>query len=76
METVFSSHLAAVLLSMALQAKGFAWLPESLAAPELASGRLVPTAVARPDIPTEIRIFRARMPLGGYAEGFWATLGD
>ncbi|MEE4139578.1 LysR family transcriptional regulator [Pseudomonas viridiflava] len=74
LETVFSSHLAAVLLSMALQAKGIAWLPQSLAAPELTSGRLTRSSVALPDIQTEIRIFRAMIPLGDFAEKFWAGL--
>ena len=74
MDTVFSSHLAAVLLSMALQAKGVAWLPDSLAATELASGRLVRARVALPDIATDIRIFRPRMPLGTVAEAFWSSL--
>jgi DNA-binding transcriptional LysR family regulator len=71
LETVFSSHLAAVLLSMALQAKGVAWLPQTLAAPELAAGRLIHAPVELKDIPTEIRIFRAKIPLGDFAEDFW-----
>lgn len=74
LDTVFSSHLAAVLLSMALQAKGVAWLPETLAAPEMAAGRLVRSASALPDIPTQIRILRAKIPLGDFAEQFWAGL--
>ena len=74
LDTVFSSHLAAVLLSMALQAKGVAWLPETLAAPEMAAGRLVRSACALPDIPTQIRILRAKIPLGDFAEQFWAGL--
>ncbi|MEE4669784.1 LysR family transcriptional regulator [Pseudomonas alliivorans] len=76
LETVFSSHLAAVLLSMALQAKGVAWLPRSLATPELASGRLTQSSIALPDIQTEIRIFRASIPLGDFAEKFWTGLQD
>jgi DNA-binding transcriptional LysR family regulator len=76
LDTTFSSHLAAVLLSMALQAKGVAWIPETLAAAELASGRLVRCVAALEDIPTEIRIFRAKMPLGDFAEGFWGGVGD
>lgn len=73
-QTVFSSHLAAVLLSMALQAKGVAWLPETLAAAEIASGRLVRAATKAENIPTEIRIFRAKMPIGQFAESFWDAL--
>lgn len=75
LETVFSSHLAAVLLSMAEQAKGIAWLPRSLAGGEVQAGRLVRSRVPLADIHTEIRIFRARTPLGRFAEAFWAGLG-
>lgn len=76
METVFSSHLAAVLLSMVHQAKGIAWLPGTLAASDLASGRLLRAQVPLDDIRTDIRIFRARIPLGEFAETFWANLAE
>lgn len=75
LDTVFSSHLAAVLLSMAQQAKGVAWLPMTLAGQDLESGRLVRAQVALEDIPSEIRIFRSKVPLGDFAERFWAGLG-
>ncbi|WP_416424987.1 LysR substrate-binding domain-containing protein [Pseudomonas sp. App30] len=74
LDTVFSSHLAAVLLSMALQAKGVAWLPESLAASEVAAGRLVAAGHGLQAIAAQIRVFRPRMPLGEHAERFWADM--
>jgi DNA-binding transcriptional LysR family regulator len=72
LQTVFSSHLAAVLLSMAQQGKGFAWLPRTLAAPEIADGRLVRALDERWDIPVEIRLFRPNAELSDFAEDFWA----
>lgn len=74
LDTTFSSHLAAVLLSMALQAKGIAWIPETLAGADLASGRLIRATADLDDIPTEIRIFRAKMPLGKFADDFWKAI--
>lgn len=74
LHTVFSSHLAAVLLSMALEGKGFAWLPKTLAEPEIASGKLVRALDEHWDIPVEIRLFRPTMALSAFAEEFWAKL--
>jgi DNA-binding transcriptional LysR family regulator len=74
LHTVFSSHLAAVLLSMALEGKGFAWLPGTLAEPEIASGKLVRALDEHWDIPVEIRLFRPTMALSNFAEAFWAKL--
>lgn len=74
LHTVFSSHLAAVLLSMAQQGKGFAWLPRTLAGPEIADGRLVRALDERWDIPVEIRLFRPNAALSDFAEDFWAKL--
>jgi DNA-binding transcriptional LysR family regulator len=74
LHTVFSSHLAAVLLSMALEGKGFAWLPATLAEPEIASGKLVRALDEQWDIPMEIRLFRPSMALSDFAEAFWARL--
>jgi len=74
LQTVFSSHLAAVLLSMALEGKGFAWLPNTLAEPEMASGKLHRALEEHWDIPMEIRLFRPTMTLSDIAEDFWAKL--
>ncbi len=74
LHTVFSSHLAAVLLSMARQGKGFAWLPRTLAEPEIADGRLIRALDQRWDIPLEIRLLRPNAALSDFAEDFWAKL--
>lgn len=72
--SVFTSHLAAVLLSMALEGKGIAWLPRTLAEPEISSGKLVRALDEHWDIPVEIRLFRPTMALSDFAEDFWAKL--
>jgi len=74
LETIFSSHLAAVLLSMALEGKGVAWLPATLADHEVNQGRLIRSALGLADIAVEIRLFRPRTPLSDFAETFWENL--
>ncbi|WP_239507191.1 LysR substrate-binding domain-containing protein, partial [Stenotrophomonas maltophilia] len=41
LETIFTSHLAATLLSMARAGDGVAWLPRTLAEDDIAAGLLV-----------------------------------
>jgi len=74
LEVVFSSHLAAVLLSMARQAKGIAWLPESLAEAEISAGGLQQAGPELENIETQIRLFRPKTPLSDFAEQFWSGL--
>ena len=69
--TVFEAHLASVLRTMALDGRGLAWLPRSLVADDLASGRLVEAASRDWHIDLEIRLYRARSPLGRAGEDFW-----
>ncbi|MET0612320.1 MAG: LysR family transcriptional regulator [Pseudomonas caspiana] len=75
LQTLFSSHLAAVLLSMVQEGKGMAWLPRTLAESEMSQNRLVRALEETWDIPVEIRLFRARTPLSDFAEAFWNGLG-
>lgn len=74
LESRFNSHLAAVLLSMALEGKGMAWLPATLAESEMQQQRLVRALDEHWDIPMQIRLFRARTPLSDFAEAFWGKL--
>ncbi|MGY2046909.1 LysR family transcriptional regulator [Methylobacterium sp. JK268] len=70
--TVFTSHLAATLLSMARDGHGLAWLPESLAEDDLARGALVR---AGPDcVPVEIRLVRSAVCRNPSADALWAQL--
>ena len=72
--TVFQSHLAAALRSMALAGRGVAWLPRSLITEDLLDGRLVSAGPPTLDIEVEIHLFRAAHGLGRTAEKFWAQL--
>ena len=72
----FSSHLAAVLMSMALEGKGVALLPKSLAEQEISDGRLVRAFDESWDIPLQIHLVRPVAPLSVAAENFWARVTD
>jgi DNA-binding transcriptional LysR family regulator len=74
LETVFTSHLAAALRSMALTGRGIAWLPQSLIADDLASGRLVRAGPEALDVAVGIHLFRAGDDIGTAAERFWSQL--
>jgi DNA-binding transcriptional LysR family regulator len=74
LEPLFSSHLAAVLMSMVLENKGIAWLPLSLAEQDLEEGRLRRALDEDWDIPLQIRLIRPRAPLSDFAERFWGRL--
>lgn len=72
---VFTAHLASVLKHMALEARGLAWLPQSLVRDELVQGRLELAGPAHWRIPVEIRLYRDAAPLGAHAEAFWQAAG-
>ncbi len=73
LESVFTSPLAAALQTMARQGQGMAWLPRTMAAEDLASGRLVhagePFAIG-----VEIRLFRPLRRRSHSAEAFWSAV--
>lgn len=76
LKPLFSSHLAAVLMSMALENKGVAWLPKSLTEQEVSDGRLVRALDESWDIPLDIHLTRPVAPISPFAEAFWAGLAD
>jgi DNA-binding transcriptional LysR family regulator len=77
MQPVFTAHLASVLKSMAVEAKGTAWLPESLVRDELASGKLQEAAGrANWRVPLEIRLYRDAAPMSAHAERFWKAASE
>ncbi|PWC92453.1 LysR family transcriptional regulator [Azospirillum sp. TSO5] len=75
LDTVFTSHLAAVLRTLARDGRGVAWLPESLIAEDLARGTLVRAGVPAGDerwiVPVQIRLVRPRARQSKAAESFW-----
>lgn len=76
LNTVFTSHVATVLLAMTRNGRGLAWLPRSLVQPYLDSGELVKSGEVKWDIPIVIRIFRPRLRQSPTVESFWSFLRD
>jgi DNA-binding transcriptional LysR family regulator len=76
LKPTFSSHLAKLLVTMALERRGMAWLPQSLIGEYLESGALVRAADEDWDIPIEIQIFRPAPRQSPMAERFWTHLNE
>jgi DNA-binding transcriptional LysR family regulator len=76
LKPTFTSHLAKLLVTMALDGRGMAWLPESLIAEDLGAGRLVRAGGKQWDIPIEIHLFRSRSRLSPVAEKFWTHVAN
>jgi len=74
LDMVFTSPLAAALQTMAKQGHGVAWLPRSLAADDLAAGRLVSAGPETFSIPVEIHLFRSPERKPAVAEAFWRAV--
>jgi DNA-binding transcriptional LysR family regulator len=76
LDTVFTSPLAAALQTMARQGQGVAWLPQTLADADLATGRLADAGQGAFSVPLEIRLFRPLRRQSAIAEAFWRTMSD
>ena len=74
LKNVFTAQLAVTLLSMARQGHGIAWLPETLAAEDIAAGRLVDPAQGRFSIDVDIRLIRPVHRQPRTAEAFWKAV--
>ncbi|WP_312015760.1 LysR family transcriptional regulator [Bradyrhizobium liaoningense] len=74
METGFTSHLAATLMTMAREGHGVAWLPLTLAREDVEQGRLVRAGPEQFDIPIEIRLFRSPDCRNAVADDLWHSL--
>lgn len=75
-QPVVTSHLAAVLRSMACGGRGMAWLPLSLIGDDLERGILRTVGPADWPIPIDIHLFRPRARQSLAAEAFWKRLED
>lgn len=75
-QVVFTAPLAATLQSMAREGQGLAWLPGTMVAEDLATGRLLHVGAPGDAVPVEIRLFRPRRRLSAAAEGFWRAVPD
>ncbi len=74
LKPVFTSHLAKLLETMAMDGRGMAWLPKSLIDEALEMGKLVRAGDEAWDIPIEIHIFRSRARQSAVAERFWSHI--
>ena len=74
LETAFTSHLAATLLSMTREGHGVAWLPQVLAEDDLRDGRLIRAGGDHLDVAMEIRLFRSPDCRNKAADDLWARL--
>jgi DNA-binding transcriptional LysR family regulator len=70
-ESVFISHLAATLMTMAREGHGVAWLPLGLAEEDLKLSRLMRAGPESFDIPVEIRLFRSPDCRNHAADELW-----
>ena len=73
LETIFTSHLAATLQSMARAGDGVAWLPRTLAEEDMANGLLVEAGDKDLSIPIESRLFRPVALQSQAVENIWAA---
>ncbi|MBK5073014.1 LysR family transcriptional regulator [Budviciaceae bacterium CWB-B4] len=73
MEVAFTSDLAATLLAMVRAGDGIAWLPQSLAEPEVKNGTIIAVADKDSDlcIPVEIRLYRPATKMSKAVEELW-----
>lgn len=69
--TVFTAHLASVLRTMVLDGRGLAWLPRTLIADDLATGRLVSAGADKWQVALDIRLYRDRAVISPSAQSFW-----
>jgi DNA-binding transcriptional LysR family regulator len=74
LEPVFTADTAVVLKAMVEARRGIAWLPLSLVAVDLATGRLLRAGEPAWDVAVEIRLWRPRARQTANAEAFWAQV--
>ncbi|MEQ1595140.1 MAG: LysR family transcriptional regulator [Casimicrobium sp.] len=72
--TVFTSHHAVLLKTMAIEGRGVAWLPQSLVAQDVEAGRLLHAAGEAWQVPIDIRLVRPRVTLTDAAEALWRVV--
>jgi LysR family transcriptional regulator, hypochlorite-specific transcription factor HypT len=73
LDTIFTSHLAATLHSMARAGDGLAWLPWTLAEEDMTAGLLVEAGDQEFTIPIEIRLFRPVARQRHAVEAVWSV---
>ncbi len=72
--TMFTSQLAVLLRTMALDGRGIAWLPASLIEGDLERGALRRAGDASWDVPVEVRLFRERGEASELGALLWSNV--
>ncbi len=73
-KSVYESSIGTTLQAMAVEGFGLAWMPHTLVADDLASGRLVRAAEPADDIHVDIEIFRCLKYNEARVDKFWKVL--
>jgi DNA-binding transcriptional LysR family regulator len=78
MDIAFTADLAATLLAMVKAGDGIAWLPETLAAPDVDAGSIAVASNKESAlwIPIEIRLFRPAARMSRAVEALWEIFLD
>jgi len=74
LKPIFTSHLAKLLVTMALEGRGMGWSPKSLVEEHVEKCELVRAGDSSWDIPIEIHLFRPLERLSPAAERFWSHI--
>jgi DNA-binding transcriptional LysR family regulator len=74
LKPIFASHLAKLLVTMAIEGRGMGWSPKSLVDEYVEKGDLVRAGDSSWDIPIEIHLFRSCERLSSAAEQFWSHI--
>ena len=72
--TIFTSHHAVLLKTMAIEGRGLAWLPESLIVEELKNRQLLIAEGSKWQIPVEIRLYRQSELTSDAAKAVWQLI--
>lgn len=75
LESRYEGEMAMLLMAMAIEKQGLAWLPESLASQAMAEGRLVRAAPGW-EAAMEVRVYRAAGNTTPAMESLWQWLGQ
>jgi len=78
MDIAFTADLAATLLAMVRTGDGIAWLPETLATPDVDAGKIAVAADKDSGlwVPIDIRLFRPAARMSRAVEELWAIFVD
>lgn len=71
LRTVIEVDSADAAHEFVLRGFGVAWLPRSMVAADCRQGRMVEVGNKSHEVPLEVRLYRARTPLGTLAESLW-----